>query len=74
MTVSLDEQGYVLLGDRKLSQREAVDLAAALVQGAQDSIYRGQVGTSHYHSSQGILERQESKMGKAISALRKVYG
>lgn len=73
--VTVDDLGFVCLDMdiRKLSQREAIDIAIALTEAAQQSVYRGQIGTSRFHSSVGIQERQNSRLGRAIAALKNVY-
>lgn len=72
-SVRVDEHGHIWLGELQLFQRDAIEVAAALAQAVEDSINRSQKKLPRYYDSKAILERQESKLGKAISALRKVY-
>lgn len=71
--VTVDTAGRIWLNDREYTQLEAIETARALTQAVQDSIYRTQVDTPRYRSSEGILERQNSPLGRAISALGKIY-
>lgn len=71
--VRVDDSGWVLLDGRRLDQAQAIQVAEALAQAVQDSIYRGQRDTPRYRSSAGILERQQSPLGEAIYALRRVF-
>ena len=78
--VAVDDKGFIKLdhyghhGERRLSHREAIDLAAALTQSVQDAIYRNQKGTPGFHRTENILRRAESPLGQAITALKRVYG
>lgn len=67
--VKVDEKGFIEFGTRNLTQAEAVDLAIALVQAVQDSVWRNQPRTT-----QSILERRDSRTGVALKALRDIYG
>ena len=58
----------------KLAPKAAIELATALAQGVQMSIDRTQIGNPHYYDSERIIARMESPLGRAISALKKVYG
>lgn len=71
--VRTDSEGRIWLHGREVTQRDAITIAAQLAEAVQTSIYRNQVGTTRYHSSEGILERQETKLGKSITALRRVF-
>lgn len=66
-TLARDEQLFTL------SQRAARDLALDLVQAIRLSQDRSQIGTKHYHDSEAILRRQESPLGQAIAALRRLF-
>ncbi len=57
-----------------LSQKAAIDLALELVQAVRLSQDRNQVNVPAYYDSARILERMESPLGKAESALKKVFG
>jgi hypothetical protein len=76
---SVDTQGYIVLdhsghwADKQLSPAEAVELATALLESVERSIYRGQIGTPQFYDADAILHRQESSLGKAIAATRKVF-
>ena len=72
--VSTDMGGYIVFCGRTLTQSEAIDLALALTRAVQRSIDRNQVNQPSYYDSAAILARKETKLGKAISALGKVYG
>ena len=71
--VSVDYNGYILLAGRTLTQAEAIELALALTKATQRSIDRNQVNTPGYYDSTEIIRRSESKLGKAISALKAVW-
>ncbi len=58
----------------RLSQKAAINLATQLAMGVQLSIDRTQVLEPGYYDSARIIERNDSPLGRAISALRAVYG
>jgi hypothetical protein len=73
--VSVVADGHIELDGKRLTQHEAIETASRLAQAVEDSIWRTQKAhnSGWYHDSMQILARSESKLGKAISALRKVY-
>src|SRR5215471_2595692 len=55
-TVHVDPtDGWIYLDGVRMTQRDAVDLAAALVQGVQRSIDRYQMDEPHYYDTVQIL-------------------
>lgn len=56
-----------------LSHKSAINLACQLVQGVQRSIDLQQVEDPRYYDSDRIIARNDSPLGRAISALREVY-
>jgi len=72
----VDEEGFVCFAGERLSQADAVKLAYRLTQAVEDSIWRTQkaINPGYYHDSERILERQNSPLGQAKSALSKVFG
>jgi len=74
-TVHVDPtDGWIYLDGVRMTQRDAVDLAAALVQGVQRSIDRYQMDRPSYYDTAQILARSESALGRALTALTKVFG
>jgi hypothetical protein len=71
--VHVDDDGHIYLRDHRISQKEAIDIAYELAYAVRKSQDRNQIGTPHYHSSQAILARDETPLGRAILALRKVF-
>lgn len=74
LEITVDEQGFIRHGDEKLSQKDAIDLAAKLTRAVRASIDRNQIGTKHYNDTDNILARLDSPLGRATSALEKVFG
>lgn len=71
--IRVTEKGFIVLGDERLTSREAIDHAIALVESVRLSRDRNQVETANYYDSKHIIERQESPLGRALDALRKVF-
>jgi hypothetical protein len=75
--VTVDDDGHIqlgeLLGDQQLTQAEAVDLAEKLLTAVQASIHRDQIVRPDFFSAKEILQREESRLGQAIRAARRVY-
>lgn len=75
----VDEQGWISIdrsghyGDRRLSQAEAVELAAEILDAVERSRDRDQRSEPSYYSSEAILRRQESRLGQAQAAVRRVF-
>jgi hypothetical protein len=74
--VGVARDGDIRFGTRRLTQAEAVDIAVALLQAAQDSVWRTQIieNGAWYADSEQIKARADSKLGQAITAARAVYG
>lgn len=68
--ITVMSDGFINFNGRGYTPREAVDIATALLVAAQASQWREQVGTTHFHSTEQILRRQDSPLGKAVTAAR----
>jgi hypothetical protein len=72
-TVTVNENGSIILDGQVLSPREAINLARDLTQATQNSIWCNQVAQPWFYDSEHILARMNSPIGRAISALNGVY-
>jgi hypothetical protein len=71
--VVVDADGHITLWGHRVTQKDAVDLSIALVMSVRHSIDRNQRNTPAYYDSEAIIRRMESPLGRALSALRKVF-
>lgn len=67
------DNGWIYLDGRRLSPRDARDLAVALTDAIRLSRDRVQVGTLRYTDSAQILDRDASPIGVALAALRRIF-
>lgn len=71
--VVVNDDGWIMLNEQRLTQAESIGLAYALTEAVQRSIDRHQRTLPSYYDSAAILKRMESPLGKALSALRRVF-
>lgn len=75
--VATDPQGWIVVDyfgvylDKRLCQRDAIQLAWALLEAVRHSQDRNQIGTAAYHSTEAIERREASPLGVARSAVAK---
>jgi len=70
--IRTDTLGGIFIDGKPITYREAIETATRLCQAVENATYRGQVGTTRYHSSEGILERANRPLGQAIAALKRI--
>ena len=76
--VTVDDEGLIILhadtaDGARLSQGEAMELADKLLCAVYDSVYRSQKDNPGFNSSGQILQRQNSRLGRAMAAVKNAY-
>jgi len=79
ITAHVGQNGWIIVnpeyrGELVLSQKESIDLAIELTSAVRRSIDRNQIGTPNYNKTENILARDESPLGQAYKALKRVFG